>query len=479
MKKFVSATIALLWCNIVSAQTIWAYADQNHKVQSSSELGHKSVCDDVQFEAPYTRTLYRQVVQRNWFLNGTRVTLLGNNDAIVRIKMMKEVQNEVYCILTIQVDTLGTTTTHTITTPTFVVNMNSVGIGIEALGTAWYGCTNPITLGHYTDNWMFVKPPDAPYTLAWTLPAGWSQVSATAGNHQVVVRPSQYGGGTVSAIVTLSCGATKTVTTTIPRQIPPAPQFTDFTSTVCSGTVRYSVTPVCGASGYIFETSVNALKFSNGLNTITTTEPYVDITYDGSLSFVSGLSVKAVFPNGVTTDANSRDIQFGTPTIVLNPYTITCTSTSVTVSVQNALYYDFIDWFRADNNRYLGSGSTKALPVNGYMYLIEAGNACGIATTRVRVLVPSCPGTFSVSPNPVNGILRVHMPVEDSENARTTTAELTFNLYNLNSTVLIKTWKEMAGRKQYQFNMTGIPKGQYILQMVGAKGKTSKQVVVE
>lgn len=477
MKRLIYAIIALLWCNTIEAQTIWAIISNDRKVQSPSELGPKNVCDEVCFEAPFTRTFSQWVVLREWYLNGTKVSTVEDGEyPVACITMMKEEGNQVYCVLTIMESTGGTSK---ITTPTFSVTMNSVGIGVQALNTAWYGCTNPITLEHYTSSWMFVEPPKPPYSLQWTLPSGWSQISATAGNHQVVVRPSQYGGGVATAIVTLSCGATKTVSVNINRPTPPPPQFVDLISTVCAGTTRYSVTPVCGASGYIFETSINALKFSNGLNTITSTEPYVDIPYDGSLPFVSALSVKAVFPDGVTTAANSQDIQFGTPTIALNPYTITCTSTSVTVSVQNALLYDFINWYRADNNRYLGSGNSRALPVNGYMYLIEAGNKCGIATTRVRVLVPSCSEAFSVVPNPVNGILKVLVPDEESESARKAATEVTFNLYNLNSTVLVKTWKEKAGRKQYQFNMADVPKGQYILQMVGSKSKTSKQVLVE
>ncbi|RXK81200.1 T9SS type A sorting domain-containing protein [Filimonas effusa] len=485
MKRIIYTFILSLHVSMVLAQTPTLYGinRNNEPVTTTYHMGDWSACDRVLFECPFVPISNETFLKREWYYNNTRVeTNYNANQTAFSWPMQNEGRaNTVYCNY-ITTNSSGATVTRK--TNEITVNCNSVGVGIDIQNQAFYGCTTPINLNTREFNEVVAgiktEAPRVPYTVSWQLPAGWSIQSSTNNNKNIVVIPDKYTGGNLTAIVTLDCGYSMQVTKSISRPMPAAPAFTDFQITICSaGQTRYNATPVCGASSYTFISQNALLPFTNGLTTITTTEPYCDLAYNATSKGHSELSVQANFDNNTSTALTTRPLQFGKPSIYLNPYTWDCNSYTVLVSVKNPSFFEYLDWYRAEDGTYITSGSPVSLPKNGFIFNIQAANACGIYTSKIRIQGGVCPTSFSISPNPVSSNLRVIMPADNIATARPATSEISFKLYNMNTTTLVKSWKAKAGEKEYNFSVADLPKGQYVIHVEGASGKGSQRIIIE
>ncbi|MDZ4807326.1 MAG: T9SS type A sorting domain-containing protein [Bacteroidota bacterium] len=81
---------------------------------------------------------------------------------------------------------------------------------------------------------------------------------------------------------------------------------------------------------------------------------------------------------------------------------------------------------------------------------------------------------FSVSPNPVKGNMNVifDKPTKTNEN-------ITMRLYSVNSSSTVKQWTLKGGQNQFNLNIADLKAGQYILEVVIGKSKTSRQLIIE
>lgn len=484
MKQIIYTFILLFYVSMTWAQepVLYGVNHNSEQVTTTNGMGDWSACEVVGFVCPFVPFPNENFARREWYYNNV---LVGTNYTANQSTFFYPIKNEgqantVYCKY-ITTNFSGVTVVRN--TNTITVNGNSVGVAVNVQGQATYGCTTPITLNirEYSEEVIGVKieAPRVPYTVSWQLPAGWSIQSGTAGNKTIVVIPDQYTGGNITATVTLDCGYVATATTSISRPMPAAPEFINFQTTVCTaGSIRYTVNPVCGASSYTFSMQNSLVTFTNGLSTITTTDPYCDIAYNGTSKLNNQISVQANFDNA-STGITTRPMQFGRPTISLNPYTWDCNNYYVHVTVRNPTFYDYIEWYAVEDGSYAGSGSSISLPRNGFFYNVQAANACGSSTTRIRVAGGICPTSFSISPNPVSSTLRVVMPAASVTTGRSAASEISFKLYNMNSTALVKSWKVKSGEKEYNFNVVGLPRGQYIIHMEGGNSKGSQRIVIE
>jgi hypothetical protein len=168
-----------------------------------------------------------------------------------------------------------------------------------------------------TATYSVVNVPGTVYT--WTLPAGWSGFSSSS---SILTTPGTTG-GTISVTAASSCGTSIPQTRTIVAGGAPAqPGNINGNAAICANTTQtYNVTPVTGATNYIW-TLPSGWTGSSTSNSITTTT-------NGSGGTVSVISV-----NGCG-QSTARTLTVNVITTLANPGTITGPASVCSGSLQN------------------------------------------------------------------------------------------------------------------------------------------------
>lgn len=455
------------------------YALINGAPLSTNQIDKQAICTAIGFISDYIPMDGYAFQKRDWYYNGQLIKTSSDVlDKGVPLFMKYFGDNTVYCVYTLL--NLTNSTLITSTTNTVSVFVKEAGLYLTKSADPVIGCPPSIILGYQLSNNMFEAAPYPPFAFQWQLPAGWTQLSATAGNAQITVQPDATNSANATAKVTLSCGVQIDRSISFNRPLPPAPEFSGFQNTVCiPGTIRYAITPVCGIVSYTYALSGSTATFVNGTQSYTTTDPFCDVVFTSTNTSFTDITVKATFTNNISTGSTTRRIQFGTPQIVVNPYSVDCNNPTVTLSVKNYTFYDYIDWYSTETGSYVGSGSSITLPVTGF-YDVVAANSCGTSTSRVRVLTKPCPETsFTIAPNPVKDNLRIVATGETPETAKTAPSEVVVSLYHTATARLVKSWKIKTGQQQYNLGITGVPIGNYFVRFTINGKQVTKQIVVE
>jgi predicted Zn-dependent protease len=122
-----------------------------------------------------------------------------------------------------------------------------------------------------------------------------------------------------------------------------------------------------------------------------------------------------------------------------------------------------------------------AVNTNGYVTLIIQ-NACGWSNEQVLFMHGDCNSGFrvGVSPNPVKTESFTTITLEEIKDLKMASNEkINFVLFNIYTGQIVKKWALPGGQTQYRLNLTGVKRGQYILQTIVGKVKKAKPIMIE
>jgi hypothetical protein len=361
-------------------------------------------------------------------------------------------------------------------------------------------------------------------TYEYLLPNGWSigtNVSdgtrwIQSGSSVTVTSDASHGdGGTIQIRPYNNCGAGLAngyvpVSINISRLRPPLSIISgNGQDYICSGTVNYSisgslppgatVTWSLNNSSYVSipnpgtGTTVPVSFVSQGTATLTATVTDCIETYPAiTKNIIAGPYIDGFY----TVIANSYSCpgcQFnltGGASMLLAPNdvaTFICNVTSQSLSNINWTWSGY-----TPTNPIIGNGGlglTFSLPVASTAWTtrttywnITAQHPCGNVNITIPFSVITRGWGFSIvaSPNPATNNLAVTFSNEsDSISSLSQSENVVMNLYNFNSTQIVKQWKFKNDQRQYNLNVSGLKAGQYILVVYRGKYQSSTQIRIE
>lgn len=127
------------------------------------------------------------------------------------------------------------------------------------------------------------------------------------------------------------------------------------------------------------------------------------------------------------------------------------------------------------------SGSTAYNQRNG-IFEFTTNTGCGVTTSTYTwpVIVQGWSFRVSASPNPATDNLNVSI-IDESEEIKALSKNETvvMTLYNLNSTMAVKTWTFKNSQTKFNLNVSNLKKGHYILKVQKGKYQQSEQIIIE
>jgi hypothetical protein len=261
--------------------------------------------------------------------------------------------------------------------------------------------------------------------------------------------------------------------------------------TVCDDAV-FGVPAIAGAT---YTWTVSGSPFINAVannNTIAITR-----RRPGSARITLTVQISSV-PCGTTTV--SRTFQYGAPpATILGPYDPN-QNTVMGVAYTNKTYYflasETSPYFPAQSytwtlfppagnpTLYGGSKPYITFSETGYHTLqVSKMTECGAVVSSLFLNVQEDVSGFSVmtAPNPVTSdVLSVTIESESAQVQQLPQEDaMTVELYDFNSAVKRKQWTLKNYQKQFQLNLTGVPKGLYVLRITKGNYQQSKQIIKE
>ncbi|MBB6609733.1 DUF3494 domain-containing protein [Pontibacter sp. Tf4] len=248
---------------------------------------------------------------------------------------------------------------------------------------------------------------------SWSVPQGWTIVSGQGTNSITVNAGTNSGEVAVTAGNSCGQGASSTLAVTMPTQVNKPGPIIGFMD-ACSSlpTTQYSITPVQGATGYVWEVPLGwTLVAGQGSTSIT-----VNVT-----SAPGTIKVKAV--NACTQSAYSELIvqpvanKPANPAAVQGPAEV-CVGRDVTYSVHTVDAASSYTWVVPATWRIVSGQGTNQITVtvgalNGKVEVM-ANNGCGssgVTTKEVRVLELASMGEIKDLSNPCEGLKYMVDPV--------------------------------------------------------------------
>lgn len=155
------------------------------------------------------------------------------------------------------------------------------------------------------------------------------------------------------------------------------------------------------------------------------------------------------------------------------------------------LNYPSMTVFRTNSFANTGTDPFGYVPSGWYVIQLRTTNSCGISQwfeTEVEYVncledgggCQDCPFRIAASPNPTDGDLNVTIEKEKPEVKELPKEEkVSFMLYDLNRTQMIKQWTFDNGQNRRTLNVRGIKAGQYILVMTKGKYRQSTQIIIK
>ncbi|MBW7840688.1 MAG: T9SS type A sorting domain-containing protein [Chitinophagaceae bacterium] len=196
----------------------------------------------------------------------------------------------------------------------------------------------------------------------------------------------------------------------------------------------------------------------------------------------------------------SRTFQFGVlPTTIIGPYDIT-QHTVMGVAYTNTTYYflagetsphfpaQSYTWtlFPPTGNPTLYAGGQPYITFaeTGYHTLqVSKMTNCGAVVSSIIINVQENMSGFRVmaAPNPVtNDVMNVTIDNESSQvQSLPQNGNMMVEMFHFNSAMKRKQWTLKNHQKQFQLNLRGVPKGNYILRITKGNYQQSRQIIVE
>jgi hypothetical protein len=483
MKKSLLISLLLISFVIARADNLQIYAIINGDPRTTTDgIGYRNPCELMDFVAEFSVTSNYSFKNYTWTVAGVPVkTATSVADRGLSANLIgSSLVTEVKCTASYDIYTATGMVATTMVSNIIYINTRELDIRASAgVVSAPLRCSIPLSVSTSPGFSTEYSYATSDYTVTWTVPQGWSITSSSSDGKNINVLSDASTGGQISGVVKLSCGFTKTIVIPIVRSEPQI-SFLSYGSVLCAaGDQLYTISPVCGAVSYTYTLSNGIATFPNGIvYTVTTTDPSFVVTYPAAGRYTTLVTATANFADGTTTNTASVTTHSGAPLVTIEPYTVNCFSNTL-ITASNYSQYSSLSWYTYDDVL-LNEGQSASVPNDVFFVKAIATNICGTSTTSVRIPRDDCAGAFLISPNPVRGnihiILQPEIAVAKSAAGK---EDIQINLYDINSTRLVRYWKIKPGQKDYNLNIAGIPKGTYIVQLISQGVKKAKKIVVE
>jgi len=377
-----------------------------------------------------------------------------------------------------------------VSSSTLDVKLIDAALTTPGAGSPASGCTQPFpaSVSFINDANHFV--PDAgSYSVTWNTPSGWSYSPAALSTN---ITPDANSTGNISATVTLNACPYQVTSPAlaITRSAPTLALSSSNPLTGCGTSRMYSVDAPCGASSYTYTISGNAaLSFASGsvTQTLTTASISIPIYYpSGSGNF--WLSAVANYPNGASSSSVSNMYWYGLPTlsIVTNKIVGDVISLSTNVVYKGATFTWKVD------NVVQGGGVDQTTfidePQCGIRHTISvvATGACGTTNTPTTFFTPSCTGGGGplaidphVSPNPVQGVMKIYLPTQDAVTGETKKSPIRAIRIVDKIGRIVRKYEYGTGVTECNINTEGLSKDIYIIQVFDGRQWSHREIIVQ
>jgi PKD-like domain/Putative metal-binding motif/Secretion system C-terminal sorting domain/Bacterial pre-peptidase C-terminal domain len=311
----------------------------------------------------------------------------------------------------------------------------------------------------------------------WTVPANASIVVGQGTQTIKVAYGASFNGGNVTVAAANGCGVSPLRTRAILVNTLPAPTaITGQASGLCNEqNVMYSITPVAGATSYQWLVGTTAVIDgpSNG------TSVAVDFS-----SFVNdNISVVAI--NGCGMGAARSLSLTGTPAaagMISGPVTV-CTGSTNTYQVNTVTGASSYFWTVPSGTTIINGQGTKIInlkfnntPAYNMVVSVRTSNSCGNGPLRslgsiaalTCIRESSDMPSVKVSPNPASEILNIDLSQLPSENMQ-------LILTDVSGRIVFD--KNIINEGNYETDITTLPEGIYILQVISGTYRENIKVI--
>lgn len=153
------------------------------------------------------------------------------------------------------------------------------------------------------------------------------------------------------------------------------------------------------------------------------------------------------------------------------------------------LNYPSMTVFRTNSFANVGTDPFSYVPSGWYIFQIRTSNVCGTSNwyeTEVEYVDCFEYGRggegfrITVSPNPVDGDLNITIDEEKADvKTLSKTEKVTYQLYNMNRTTLIRQWVFDNSQNRRNLNARGLMDGQYVLVVTKGKYRQSTKIIIK
>jgi hypothetical protein len=375
--------------------------------------------------------------------------------------------------------------THT-TSSTIAVDLIPMALSTPVVPQPPTGCTQAFSASTSIINDASHYVPSGGYSVAWNLPAGWTYSPAAL---STTITPTATTTRSISATLTLSaCPYSVTSPVySLSAGGTPAPYMIASPALVCTSSQDYSIdaSPTCGALNYTYTItpSISGVVFtSNGQLTYTTAATTVNVSFpSGGGNFL--LSVTANYPGGVSSPTASYRYYFGLPQMYCSiskwvGYVFTAQATNY----PGATYHWTVAGYPPSTG---GSIITKevACGVNTPISVYAVG-ACGTTNTATITVNPSCTGggpkLLNVSPNPVQGVMKITLLDEENKAKAAGKGRLVKAIRVVDKGGrIVRRWEFGTGTTEAFINTSGLAADIYILQVFDGERWVHREIIVK
>ena len=252
--------------------------------------------------------------------------------------------------------------------------------------------SGPINVCSGSTQTYSISPVAGATSYTWTTPAGWTGTSTTTSITVVAITNS----GNVTVTANNACGssAPSILAVTVSAGSPAQPGVITGNTSPCFGSVQtYSITPVAGATNYIWTTPIGW--------TGTSTTTSITVTIGNSSGNVTVKASNACGNSPVRTLAVTSNHGPAQPGPITGP-TPVCNGSTATYSISPVAGATSYNW--TIPGTWSGTSTTTSITVTigsaGGNVIVSANNACGTGPTRTLfVTVQNVP----VTPGPISG----------------------------------------------------------------------------
>ncbi|MBN9385123.1 MAG: T9SS type A sorting domain-containing protein [Chitinophagaceae bacterium] len=481
---------AIFSSRVLADNEVVKAATSDTQTTDPSKLGWVNPCDMVRFIVSFTIPAnYNRVKKYDWYFNNTLVyTSTNPDDPTAIITMTAGNGPTVTCKVTYFND-LTNATSSPYTAAGFSPQVRLIGLNdITQTGTLALGCPSPVSYNTsvITNNNLLYAPPPANYTIKWTLPANWSFSSGNTGN-TITANPDGFTTGNVAAYLQMNvCPYTTVPRTFAISYTTPAPSLSSSNpANACGSSQSYSVNPLCGAVSYTYSIVGGApgcVFSANGLQTFTTAATSASINFPATGGNFT-LVVSANYPNNTSSAATSNLYYYGVLplTLVINKwtgYTFFAQATNIpganyTWTLDTHTFTVGLSFYDED----ITCGTVHHLSV-------YATTACGTTNTASLSMNKPCggggPAKVNVSPNPVQGLMRVSLAPEKGNVPVAGKGRLVKAARIVDKAGrIVRRYEFGAGLSEASINTSGLATNIYILQIFDGVQWVHQEIIVK